>query len=172
MTGSARTVEGRACDLRFFGTLAEGLFASSPGQAITYQMRRGFAAAHCGKPLAYRQLIHSSCGYAALRGVASNYLLIISGKAEPFRYVLRRSRFFDQPKSDHRRRRVSSPRNGRQKYLRDYFATAISLSARPSAWTTDLRPGARARATWSASRASGRRCNSSRSSPTSSSVGL
>jgi hypothetical protein len=35
----------------------------------------GFAAAHGGKPPAYRQLLlFLICGYAAVRGAASNYL--------------------------------------------------------------------------------------------------
>ena len=62
---------------------------------VRTRMRRGFAAAHCGKPLAYRN--RSNEKEAAppwIRGLASE---VISkghayGKAKPYRHVLRQSR--------------------------------------------------------------------------------
>ena len=51
----------------------------------------GFAAAQCGKPPAFREFQSIKRGYASGGGIASNTIYSLSGKAKPFRTVLRQS---------------------------------------------------------------------------------
>ncbi|HEY5883837.1 MAG TPA: hypothetical protein VIT88_04080 [Pyrinomonadaceae bacterium] len=63
-----------------------------PSDLTGSEAHRGFAAAQCGKPLAYRQLPLHVCGSAARARRSLKYQSTLIGKAQPFRNVRRPSR--------------------------------------------------------------------------------